>query len=990
MRRILFVSIIILSLFFSVRATHIVGADFYYTCLGNHLYEITLKLFRDCKEGQAPYDKPLYLFIFQNSNPENYTIYEMNPDTVPVNISWEGCLPSPPNLCVSEGTYKLRVFLPPRIKGYDIAWARCCRNYNITNLVNPLERGITYLATIPGMELLPQGVCNSMPYFKNRPSSFICTNQDFYFDHSAIDPDGDSLVYEISNPYDGTNLNGQGVYNPTVFPGTSPVVNQNNPIGYKPYKNVPFAAGYSYQNPFGNNQISIDPYTGFLRIRPNQPGIYVMAISVKEYRNGILLSENKRDIQIYVLNCLPPDPPPLISHDFGTLPHNGDTLFVSANQNFCYNVIVNDTGINPVLQAFAVNNAFGGPGFSPPYATISVSGSNPLIAKVCWKPSCTHNNQIIPLIVGAKDLSECLNHNPVYDTVYVKITAPVLPPPSVVFDLNGTTFSNDTIFALLDNQLCFKFKIINPPNFGSSNITYDYQFSNYGNRAPTVSNVVRNGDTLSGVICWNPDCEVLYDTVVVTVTGINYDLCPPNNQAQNQIYIVVNQLYNPPPILTHDYTGLTLIGDTIQAELDSSFCFYFTLRDTLPASRLSVRVKAELLNAQPLNSPSIHWIDIQDTLLTGKICWKPDCDAVEQKVRIIVTGIDSSLCLEDYRLEDTTYVYVKGPIHLPPSIAFSFPNQVFVEDTLIVNVKRNGCFEVTLTDVQPEAVGILKLSTQNSLGIQLETISYENGVLKAKACFVPDCEFTERLFKIDLIGWKEFDCAPSLYVYDSLFVRVIEPENQPPVIRHIFETPEVAPNTISVEPGQKICYTIELTDPDTFAILYVQGLSQMFQPGYAYGGNAIFVDTFRTANQLRVFICMTPNCYSRRINETLIVCGYDTTTCQQQYQVCDTITLQIRDCLLSFPNVFTPNGDGINDFFQPFALEGILKYEMKIYDRWGELQFETKDSGKWNGNRPNGKPCVEGVYFFVLDFTLHHGSGPPITGRFYNHFTLLR
>lgn len=974
---------------YSSKGTHIVGADLYYTCLGNHLYEITLKMYRDCIAGVAPYDEPLSLFIFQNSNPQNYTIYEVYPDTVPVTLQWQGCMDTPPNLCISEGTYKLRVYLPPRIKGYDIAWARCCRNYNITNLVNPLERGITYLATIPGMEVLSNN-CNSMPVYKNRPSSFICANQDYYFDHSAIDPDEDSLVYELSHPYDGTNLNGQGVYNNQVYPGRSPVVNANNPMGYKPYNNVPFAPGYSYLNPFGNNQISIDAQTGLLRIRPAQPGIYVMAISVKEYRNGILLSENKRDIQIHVLNCKQPDPPPFISHDFGTLPHNEDTLLVNANQNFCYQVIVTDTGANPILVAFAANNAFGGSGFTPPFATLSVSGTNPLNGQVCWKPNCSYANQTIPIVVGAKDLSECINHNPIFDTVWVKISAPTLPPPTVLFDLNGTSFSNDTIFAWLDENLCFHFKIINPPTTGSANITYDYEFSNYGDTPPTVSNIVRNGDTLSGRMCWTPDCEVLNDTVVVTVVGKNQDLCPPNNQSQNQIYIVVQQPFNPPPVLTHDYSGLTLVGDTILATLDSTICFTFTLKDTLPASRLSVRVKAELLNAQVLNSPTIQILEKQDTLLKGQICWKPGCEAVEQLVRLIVTGVDSSLCLEDYQLMDTTHIYVKGPEHFPPVIAYNFLNQIFRNDTLILNVKQKGCFEVTLTDVQPDAPGILNIQTQNSIGLNLQIVSNQNGTLKAIGCFTPGCELLNGIYRIQLVGNKTFDCAPTLYDYDSLYIQVIEPVNHPPTIRHIFQTPEVAPNTISVEPGQKICYTIQLTDPDSFATFDIQGLTQMFEPNYGFGGNAVMVDTFITPNQLIVNICMTPNCYSRKINETLIVCGYDTTTCTQQYVVCDTVKLQIRDCLLSFPNVFTPNGDGFNDYFQPFALEGILKYEMKIYDRWGQLQFETKDSGKWNGNRPNGKPCVEGVYFFVLDFTLHHGTGAPIQGRFYNHFTLLR
>lgn len=85
----------------------------------------------------------------------------------------------------------------------------------------------------------------------------------------------------------------------------------------------------------------------------------------------------------------------------------------------------------------------------------------------------------------------------------------------------------------------------------------------------------------------------------------------------------------------------------------------------------------------------------------------------------------------------------------------------------------------------------------------------------------------------------------------------------------------------------------------------------------------------------------------------------------------DSSCLDIFDCLdYKLPNVFTPNGDGTNDFFVPYEpYHGVQKVDMRIYDRWGRLVFETDDPAiRWNGCLENGTlPCSEGVYFYSCE-----------------------
>jgi gliding motility-associated-like protein len=77
------------------------------------------------------------------------------------------------------------------------------------------------------------------------------------------------------------------------------------------------------------------------------------------------------------------------------------------------------------------------------------------------------------------------------------------------------------------------------------------------------------------------------------------------------------------------------------------------------------------------------------------------------------------------------------------------------------------------------------------------------------------------------------------------------------------------------------------------------------------------------------------------------------------------------------PNVFTPNGDGTNDFFIPFPYRYIKDVDVKIYDRWGVLIFETNDPNiHWDGrDMTSNKLCTDGVYYYTCTVNEIHLSG---------------
>lgn len=86
---------------------------------------------------------------------------------------------------------------------------------------------------------------------------------------------------------------------------------------------------------------------------------------------------------------------------------------------------------------------------------------------------------------------------------------------------------------------------------------------------------------------------------------------------------------------------------------------------------------------------------------------------------------------------------------------------------------------------------------------------------------------------------------------------------------------------------------------------------------------------------------------------------------------CETVsdTLRVKPCLLceiQAPNVFSPNADGSNDRLVFYSNCEIQTFDLKIFSRWGELMFESKDPQQtWDGNS-RGEPNPAGVYVWVI------------------------
>ncbi len=265
-------------------ATHAMGGELSYTCLGNNRYEVTLNFYRDCNGVAAPTNCNNGLeFSVRSSNCNaNFTQCFANTPTVAVITP---ICPTEVDRCVSaSGTYGVQRYTYKKIvdlssyaacggADWTFSWSLCCRNNAITSLNNPGNRDLYLDAQLNNSA----GLCNNSPSFTNSPTAFYCLGEQISYNPGAVDADGDSLVYALIG---ARTTNGAAI----------------------PY-NTNYSAQQPIRNTGGANAVVLDPQTGTMTVTPSVIQVAVVTYQVKEYRNGVFMGSVTRDVQFVIRAC---------------------------------------------------------------------------------------------------------------------------------------------------------------------------------------------------------------------------------------------------------------------------------------------------------------------------------------------------------------------------------------------------------------------------------------------------------------------------------------------------------------------------------------------------------------------------------------------------------------------------------------------------------------------------------------------------------------
>ena len=283
---VVFILIVSALLPLGANASHIFGADFYYTHDTGNIYTVSLVIYGDCSGQSFPALQgatPSVKVIDRGTTKTTITLHQDGPgvEVTPVCTSLLNSTTCSNLSSTLKGVkrfiYSTSYTLPYassgwlfRFEGTMAANSQAGRSNAITNIVFGAGSGGSVVTLEAFLNNI--GGDNSSPTFTTIPTPFYCINVPQNYNQGAVDIDKDSLVYALAPGLEGT--------------------------GY-----VTYASGYSATMPLAvaAGSFSFSTLTGQLNFTPNSVQTSLVVNQVSEYRKGVLVGTASREMTFIVL-----------------------------------------------------------------------------------------------------------------------------------------------------------------------------------------------------------------------------------------------------------------------------------------------------------------------------------------------------------------------------------------------------------------------------------------------------------------------------------------------------------------------------------------------------------------------------------------------------------------------------------------------------------------------------------------------------------------
>ena len=300
------------------RASHIMGGDLTWTCQGGD-YVFQLVFYRDCNGAEAstvfetievwghPTLTSIQVMFDSSSDVSPYcTEVAGGPNALDCGV---GAMGGNGIGAIEKVVYisaPITITGTPPPQGWAFTFQSFSRSGALTNITDPTLYGITITAKMFAIPNSPGGCVDNSPQFLQEPYFVSCAGDAYEYNMNGIDPDLDSLYISFGVPY---NQFQPAAYNPPVTPAP-----------------IPFEPGFSYTSPTpgpginpGNIVAQVDPSSGNLTFLSNTIGNFAVKIVAQSFRNGVLIAEVEREMQLIVKSCAGTNSAPVITGPFGGL-----------------------------------------------------------------------------------------------------------------------------------------------------------------------------------------------------------------------------------------------------------------------------------------------------------------------------------------------------------------------------------------------------------------------------------------------------------------------------------------------------------------------------------------------------------------------------------------------------------------------------------------------------------------------------------------------
>ncbi len=803
---------------------------------------------------------------------------------------------------------------------YVISMTDPNRNGGILNVNFPNSDNVPFhiQTTVTFFNPLLEGPNNS-PVLEVPPIDIACLGQPFVHDPGAFDPDGDSLAFRLIVPLQDVN---------------TPVPNYVFPRDINPTGML--------------NDHTLDPVDGiFYWEAPQQTGEYNIAMYVIQYRNGNPIDTLIRDMQILVVNCdnLPPE--------IETV----DELCVIAGDEVNFDV----TATAPLVEADqqVELRAFGAPlTFDISPATFNVAEGyqdQPLTGNFNWETACEHiAKQYYSVTFRAADDFPILDGSggtvflSTLKTVRIKVVG---PPPE---DLQSTPGSGEVTISWERPYFCEEteddyflgFRVWRRE--GSNPFVVDICEPGLEGKGYTLLTPIPIQDIQDDRYFYLDDdvergrnycyrVEAYFGRRAIS--GITYNEVPglPSEeicvQLSRDIPLITNvSVEKTDPVDGHIYVGwstpdledldtMTYGGPytyqafrTIGQPGDNDPALFDPVPDAIFTANSILQVDTNFIDSTGLNTLENQYSYIIGFYANGGDDTLGYTRAASSLfLEIASTDETNNLDWSDFSIPWDNYLYEVYRETSPGSedwvlIATTEEPNYSDMDGLV-----NGneyCYYVTGFGTYgiPNILDTLINNSQENCGIPLDTIP---------PC-PPILEVTNICDEIENGG--SVDCEAEQNQRNNL----------------VWENP----NDICDDTDDVVSYNIYYSPTEGGELVLIDEVSSSLITDYEH------------FPELGIAGCYAVTAVDTFFNES----AFSNIVCKDNCPIYD------------LPNTFTPNDDGANDLFIPYPYCFVESINIKIYNRWGELVFETNDPDiNWNGRNFNDDELAEGVYHYTCE-----------------------